>query len=477
MKTYDKQFIGGVWREGRGEHILEDRDPYTGEVLCRYRSAGLQDLDDAYAAARAAQKEWYAMAPARRVEALERLWHVMDASRALLDECLLREAGCTAPKRAYEVGESVNLCRYYMSFPYLLDGKIQPSDNPGQMNYVFRQPRGVVTVIAPWNVPFILALRSVLPAVAAGNAVVLKPASDTPATAFILGELFQEAGMPAGLLNVVAGAGSEIGDALVLHPESDMVSFTGSTEVGKRIGSLAGGRICDVSLELGGNNSMLLLPDADLAQAAEKAVFGAFFHQGQICMGLNRILTLPENHEEFCRIFAEKVRALKAGDPSDPEVFVGPLINNAQVKRFEKLLAATLEAGAKVLVEGGTEGNVVRPWVLTEVDMTMPAANSEMFGPAVSILRAKDVEEQIALANATEYGLSNSVFGRDVYRAMQVARRLHSGMVHINDQSIGDEAHVMFGGEKQSGVGRFNGDWVLRKFTTEQWLAVSSELG
>ena len=478
MKTYDRQFIGGVWREGRGERMLEDRDPYSGEVLCRYRSAGLADLDDAFAAARKAQKEWYALAPARRVEALEKLWHVMDSRRDLLDECLLREAGCTAPKRAYEVGESVNLARYYMSFPYLLDGKIQESDNPGQTNFIFRQPRGVITVIAPWNVPFILALRSVLPAIAAGNAVVLKPASDTPATALILGELFEEAGLPAGLLNVVAGAGSEIGDALVLHPGGDMVSFTGSTEVGKRIGSLAGGRVCDVSLELGGNNSMLLLPDADLEKAAEKAVFGAFFHQGQICMGLNRILTLPENHEEFCRIFAEKVRALKAGNPADPEVFVGPLINAGQVKRFEKLLAATLEAGAHALVEGSTEGNVVRPWVLTEVTMDMPAACSEMFGPVVSILRAKDVEEQIALANATEYGLSNSVFGRDVYRAMQVARRLRSGMVHINDQSIGDEAHVMFGGEKQSGIGRFNGDWVLRKFTTEQWLAVtSSELG
>ncbi len=478
MKTYDRQFIGGVWREGRGERMLEDRDPYSGEVLCRYRSAGLADLDDAFAAARKAQKEWYALAPARRVEALERLWHVMDSRRDLLDECLLREAGCTAPKRAYEVGESVNLARYYMSFPYLLDGKIQESDNPGQTNFIFRQPRGVITVIAPWNVPFILALRSVLPAIAAGNAVVLKPASDTPATALILGEIFEEAGLPAGLLNVVAGAGSEIGDALVLHPGGDMVSFTGSTEVGKRIGSLAGGRVCDVSLELGGNNSMLLLPDADLEKAAEKAVFGAFFHQGQICMGLNRILTLPENHEEFCRIFAEKVRALKAGNPADPEVFVGPLINAGQVKRFEKLLAATLEAGAHALVEGSAEGNVVRPWVLTEVTMDMPAACSEMFGPVVSILRAKDVEEQIALANATEYGLSNSVFGRDVYRAMQAARRLRSGMVHINDQSIGDEAHVMFGGEKQSGIGRFNGDWVLRKFTTEQWIAVtSSELG
>ena len=475
MRNYDKQFIGGVWREGRGDRMLEDRDPYTGDLLCRYRSAGPADVDDAYAAARRAQKEWFAMAPARRVEALERLWKVMDANRSVLDECLLREAGCTAAKRAYEVGESVNLVRYYMSFPYLLDGKIQESDNPGQTNYIFRQPRGVITVIAPWNVPFILALRSVLPAVAAGNAVVLKPASDTPATAFILGEFFEQAGMPAGLLNAVAGAGSEIGDALVLHPESDMVSFTGSTEVGRHIGSLSGGRICDVSLELGGNNSMLLLPDADLEKAAEKAVFGAFFHQGQICMGLNRILTLTENHEEFCAVFAEKVRALKAGDPADPEVFVGPMINAGQVKRFEQLLSATLEAGAKALVEGGTEGNVVRPWVLTDVTMSMPAACSEMFGPVVSIIRAQDVEEQIALANATEYGLSNSVFGRDVYRAMQVARRLRSGMVHINDQSIGDEAHVMFGGEKQSGVGRFNGDWVLRKFTTEQWLAVSAE--
>ena len=473
MKTYDRQFIGGVWREGRGERMLEDRDPYSGEVLCRYRSAGLADLDDAFAAARKAQKEWYALAPARRVEALERLWHVMDSRRDLLDECLLREAGCTAPKRAYEVGESVNLARYYMSFPYLLDGKIQESDNPGQTNFIFRQPRGVITVIAPWNVPFILALRSVLPAVACSNAVVLKPASDTPASAFIIAEAFEKAGFPAGLLNVVAGSGSEIGDYLVEHPLSDMVSFTGSTEVGQRIGQKAGARVKEVSLELGGNNSMLLLPDADLERAAEKAVFGAYFHQGQVCMALNRIIAVGDTYDRFAPLLAEKVRALKAGDPADPETFVGPLINAGQVKHFNDLLEATVKAGAKVLAEGKTEGNLVHPWLLGEVTNDMPAARSEMFGPVVSLLRARDEEEAVQIANDTPYGLSNSVFGRDVYHAMKIAQRLESGMVHVNDQSIGDEAHVIFGGEKESGVGRFNGKWVLEKFTTEQWLAVN----
>ena len=473
MKAYDKQYIDGQWRVGRGQRILENRDPYSGELLYTYRSASREDVDDAYAAARRAQPLWYALPPSQRVDAMERLYHAMQDYAPIMDECLLRENGATAPKRAYEVGDSAKFVRYFMAFPQMMEGKIQASDTPGQCHFVYRKPKGVITVIAPWNVPFILALRSVLPAIASGNAVVLKPSSDTPASAFVIAEIFEKAGMPAGLLNVVAGSGSEIGDYIVEHPMSDMISFTGSTEVGQRIGEKAGKLIRDVSLELGGNNSMLVLADADLERAAERAVFGAFFNQGQVCMSLNRIIVLKENYDAFCGIFAEKVRTLKAGDPADPDTFVGPLINAGQVQHFNMLLEQTLRAGARVLVEGRTEGNVIHPWVLCDVTNDMPAAQNEMFGPIVSILRAEDEAEAVAIANDTIYGLSNSVFGKDVYHAMLVAQRLESGMVHVNDQSIGDEAHVMFGAEKRSGVGRFNGAWVLNKFTTEQWLAVN----
>lgn len=473
MKAYDKQYIGGEWREGRGSRIMEDRNPYTGELLYTYRSAGKEDVDDAYAAAAAAQLAWETVPIPDKVAAFERLLAVMRESAPIMDECLLKETGAAAPKRAYEVSDSPNFVRYFMSFPYMVDGKIQNSCTPGQENYVFRKPKGVITVIAPWNVPFILALRSVLPAVATGNTVVLKPASDTPATAFIIAEMFEKAGFPAGVLNVVAGSGSEIGDYIVEHPLSAMVSFTGSTEVGQRIGGKAGARIKDVSLELGGDNSMIVLADADLEKAADKAVFGAYFHQGQICMGLNRIIVLKENYETFCGMMAERVSRLKAGDPADPEVFIGPIINASQVKHCVDLIDATLAAGAKALVRGETNGNVVSPWLLADVTNDMPAAQNEMFGPVCSLIRAENEDEAVAIANDTTFGLSNSVFGRDVYHAMKVARRMQSGMVHINDQSIGDEPHVMFGAEKQSGVGRFNGMWVLNKFTTEQWLAVN----
>ena len=474
MKIYDKQYINGQWREGRGERILENRNPYSGELLYTYRSAGREDVDDAYIAAKAAQKKWFALTPCERVEAMERLLAVMREFAPIVDDCLLNESGSTAPKRAYESGVISQFCRYFMNFPYMMDGTIQNSDTLGQVHYVNRKPKGVVTVIAPWNVPFVLALRSVLPAIATGNACVLKPASDTPASAFVIAEMFEKAGMPAGLLNVVAGAGSEIGDYIVEHPMSDLVSFTGSTAVGRRIGAKAGAQIKDVSLELGGNNTMIVLPDADLEHAAEKAVFGAYFHQGQICMGLNRIVIVEENYEKFCEIFAAKVRQLKAGNPADPEVFVGPIINSAQVEHFNEYLEKTLALGkVRVLVEGCTEGNVIHPWLLADVTNDMPTAQEEMFGPICNLIKARSIDEAAEIANDTSYGLSNSVFGTDVYKAMKVASRLESGMVHINDQSIGDEPHVIFGGEKYSGLGRFNGQWVLKKFTTEQWLAVN----
>ncbi len=472
MKAYDKQYINGQWREGTGERILENRDPYSGALLYSYRSASRADVDEAYAAAAAAQSLWEKTLPGEKVDLFERLLQVTRECAPVIDECLLREQGAILPKRMYEVGDSAKFVRYFMSFPYMLEGKIQPSDVPGQDNFVFRKPKGIITVIAPWNVPFILALRSVLPAIATGNGVVLKAASDTPASGFVIAEMFEKAGFPKGLLNVVAGSGSEIGDYIVEHPLSAMVSFTGSTEVGQRIGAKAGAEIKDVSLELGGNNTMILLPDADLERAAELAIKGAYFNQGQVCMGLNRIVAVGDSYDKFCNIFAEKVRALKAGNPADPEVFIGPIINASQVRHCDELIGATIKAGARVLVQGRTEGNVIHPWLLADVTNDMPAAQNEMFGPVCSIMRAKDEDEAVAIANDTIYGLSNSVFGADRYNAMKVAQRLESGMVHVNDQSIGDEPHVMFGAEKKSGVGRFNGEWVLNKFTTEQWICV-----
>ncbi len=473
MKKYDKQFIAGRWREGRGEGFLDNINPYTGEALYSYRPASREDVDDAYAAAKAAQKLWADYSPSAKVAVLEKLLAVMREYRPVMDECLMLEAGCAKPKRDYEAGTSPDFVSYCMAFPKMMQGCIQTSDMPGQTNFVFRKPKGVVTVIAPWNVPFILALRSVIPAVAAGNAVVLKPSTETPASAFIIGEMFEKAGFPKGLLNVVAGRGGVIGDYIVAHPDSDIVSFTGSTEVGRRIGRIAGENIRDMSLELGGNNSMLVLPDADIDAAVEAAIFGAYFHQGQICMSLNRIFVVgDDNHGLFCEKMAAAVRNLRVGDPADPEVFIGPIINTQQVEHISSLVSATLEAGATALVEGRVEGNLVYPWLLGNVENSMPAAREEVFGPVCSIIKAADEDEAIAMANDTVYGLSNSIFTRDRYRGMLLAQRLESGMVHINDQSIGDEPHVMFGAEKQSGVGRFNGTWVLNKFTTEQWIPV-----
>ena len=285
-------------------------------------------------------------------------------------------------------------------------------------------------------------------------------------------EMFEKAGFPAGLVNVVAGRGSVIGDYIVEHPEADLISFTGSTEVGKRIGSVAGNMIKDVSLELGGNNSMIVLEDADVQAAANAAVFGSFFNQGQVCMALNRIIIVKERYDEFAEAFVNATKAVKVGDPSDPDSFIGPIINKAQVDSVNGFVQGTIDAGATVLLEGRTEGNLIYPWIFGDVTNDMPAAKNEVFGPVCCLIRAEDENDAIAIANDTMYGLSNSVFTRDRYHGMQVARHMESGMVHVNDQSIGDEPHVMFGGEKFSGVGRFNGTWVFNKFTTEQWISV-----
>lgn len=473
MKKYTKQFIGGEWREGGGQK-LPNYNPLTGELLYTYSAATKEDVDDAYAAAAKAQKEWAQTPPAHKKEMMVKLGAAITEMKDELISVMIEEGGSTQPKYMFEYTDSLNVVQDALHYPYMMDGKIMPSNVPGKENYIWRSPKGVICVIAPYNFPILLALRSVIPAVATGNAVVLKPASDTPASAMAIGEFFDKAGFPKGLVNVVAGRGSDIGDYIVQHPVPELVSFTGSTEVGQHIGALASAKLKDISLELGGNNTMIILDDADVVQAAKAAIFGAYCHQGQVCMCTNRVIATPKVYDAFAETFVAMSQATKVGNPAEEDTFIGPIVNQAQVESIEKIVADTIAAGATVALKGKTEGLLIHPWVFTDVTNDMPAAKLEVFGPVCAIIRAKDEADAIRICNDTEYGLSNSVFTKDLYHGMQVARQMESGMVHVNDQPINHEPHVMFGGEKYSGVGRFNGPWVVEKFTTEKWISVQT---
>ncbi|MBF2934476.1 aldehyde dehydrogenase family protein [Pseudomonas aeruginosa] len=353
--------------------------------------------------------------------------------------------------------------------------RIVESDVPGKESRVYRSAIGVVGVISPWNFPLHLTQRSIAPALALGNAVVVKPASDTPVCGgLLLARIFEEAGLPAGLFSVVVGPGSEIGDAFVEHPVPGLVTFTGSTPVGRNIGRIASGgaHLKHVALELGGNSPFVVLGDADLEQAVNAAVFGKFLHQGQICMAINRIIVEDSLYDAFAARFVERVKGLRVGDPQRADTAVGPIVNARQLEGLLEKIRLARQEGAKPLYEGGVDGQLLAPHVFGEVRATMEIARDEIFGPLVGLLRARDEAHALELANASEYGLSSAVFSRDLERAVRFARQLRAGMTHVNDIPVNDEANAPFGGEKNSGLGRFNGDWAIEEFTTDHWISV-----
>jgi aldehyde dehydrogenase (NAD+) len=351
-----------------------------------------------------------------------------------------------------------------------------PAEIPGKESYVYRRPAGVVAVISPWNFPLQLSNRSVAPALAVGNAVVLKPASDTPVCGgLLLARVLEEAGLPEGLLSVVVGSGDEIGDTIVEHPTAAVVSFTGSTPVGRGIAQKA--PLKRLALELGGNGPLIVLADADLGQAVDAAVFGSLFHQGQVCMIANRVIVERSVREEFVERLLERVRGLRAGDPSDPDTDLGPIINSSQLESIQDKLARAREEGAEQLLGGapsGPTGQLLPPHVLRS-DNHSAVAREEVFGPVVTVIDAADAEHALAIANDTEYGLSSAIFGRDVERAVRLAKRVEAGMTHVNDAPVNDEANTAFGGVKSSGIGRFGGHWAVDEFTTDHWISVQHE--
>ncbi|WP_165998810.1 aldehyde dehydrogenase family protein [Bacillus sp. Cs-700] len=474
--TYTKQYINGEWVTGSSDKTVTNFNPFSGEEIFTLNSASEEDLDKAYKTAKEAQKSWAQTTPGKRQQILDKVAALMTERKEEIVDWLVKESGSTKIKANVEWAAATRVVKESASFPYRMKGQIAPSDTPGKENRIYKSAKGVIGVIGPWNFPLHLSMRSVAPAIATGNTVVLKPASETPVTAgFLIAELFEEAGLPKGVLNVVAGRGSEIGDAFVTHPIPKLISFTGSTEVGQHIGELAGKNIKETALELGGNNVFIVLDDADIDQAAESAAFGKFLHQGQICMAINRIIVHESIHDKFVEAFKEKVASLQVGDPSDAKTAVGPLINKDAVERIQESLNTSLEQGAEKILGGEVEGNVMHPVILTNVTNDMPIAKDEIFGAVAPIIKFSTVDEAIEIANGSPYGLSGSVHSCDLNRGVQVAHQIETGMVHINDQPVNDEAHMAFGGEKESGLGRFGGEWALDKFTTVKWISVQQE--
>ncbi|WP_284336092.1 aldehyde dehydrogenase family protein [Comamonas sp. NoAH] len=474
----NRLYLNGQWVEGQSALLNTDTNPFNGEMLVQIQQATPAQLHAAYEAAHRAQKAWAQCAHQERSSLLLRVAQVLDTRAEEIIGWIIRESGSTRLKAHIELISAKGMVLEAASYPSRMHGDILAPLFPGQSSRVYREPLGVIGVISPWNFPFHLSMRSVAPALATGNTVVLKPASDTPVSGgTLLAAIFEEAGAPAGTINVVVGAGSEIGDAFVEHPIPRLISFTGSTPVGKGIGAKATGGhyLKRVALELGGNAPIVVLDDADIEDAAAGAVAGRFLHQGQICMSTNRAIVDARVYEQFVAAVERRVKTLKFGDPDLIENVIGPIINDKQLADVQAKIARALQDGARLVVGGEAQSNVLPPHVLADVDPAWSIAKDETFGPVLPIICARGEAHALELANATEFGLSSCVYTRDLERGVRFARGIEAGMTHVNNMSVGDQPNAPFGGEKNSGLGRFNGHWILEEFTRTHWITVQEQ--
>jgi len=402
---------------------------------------------------------------------LRRAAAALESERDTVVGWLIREGGGTAGKGHFEVSLAVDELLAAAALVTAPIGELLPTEDFRRQSQARRVPVGVVGVIAPWNFPLILALRSVAPALALGNAVLLKP---DPKTAVVGGaliaSLFEQAGLPPDVLHVLPG-GADVGEAVVTSPGTDMISFTGSTRAGHRVGELAGARLKPVALELGGNNAFIVLDDADIDAAANNGAWGAFVHQGQICMAVGRHLVHEDLADEYLAKITELAAGQRLGDPEDPAVTLGPLISTRQAERVELIVGSSIAAGARQLLGGSRSGCFYPATVLAGVRPGMAAFDEEIFGPVIAVTTFGSDAEAAQLANATGYGLVAAVHTRSVARGLRLASRLRTGMVHVNDQTVDDQAHIPMGGRGRSGNGsRFGGHWSIDEFTQWQWL-------
>ena len=468
-----QQYIDGEWRPGTGSWDIINFNPYDGEKLVSITIATVDEVDEAYQAAARAQKQWAKTNPYTRRAVFEKALRLIEEREQEITELIIAELGGTRLKAGFELHLAKEFLRESMQWALRPEGKILPSPVDGKENRLYRVPVGVVGVISPFNFPFLLSLKSVAPALALGNAVVLKPHQNTPITGgSLVAKLFEDAGLPGGLLNVVITDIAEIGDAFIEHPIPKVISFTGSDKIGRHVATVCASHFKRSVLELGGNSAIVVLDDADLDYAVDAAVFSRYVHQGQVCMAANRVLVDRSIADEFTEKFVAKVRTLKVGDPSDPHTVIGPLINSSQAEAVSAAVEQAIAAGATALVHGTTTDNLVEPSVLTGVPADSPLLHQEVFGPVAFVIPFDDEEEAIRIANDTPYGLSGAVHTADIERGVNFAKQIDSGMFHVNDGTVHDEPIVPFGGEKSSGLGRLNGEGTVECFTTQKWISV-----
>ncbi len=473
--AWHSRVYSGGWVTSHGGDTA-DVEPATSAVLGRVGTADAHDVARAATIAAATQQDWAATNFEERAAVLRRAGDLIHAHAAEIQRWMIRETGAIGGLAEFAVGVAAQECYEAAALASRPLGEILPSNQP-RLSLLRRVPVGVVGVISPFNVPLILSTRSVAPALALGNAVVLKPDLRTPmAGGFIQAMIFEEAGLPAGLLHVLPG-GADAGTALIEDPRIHVVSFTGSTATGRIVAAAAARHLKRVHLELGGNSALVILEDVDLERAVSAGAWGSFLHQGQICMTAGRHIVHESVADAYVAALAQHADRLPVGDPASGQVALGPLIDSGQRDKVHSLVTSSVDAGATLVAGGRYDGLFYRPTVLDKVDGAIPAYAQEVFGPVAPVIRFSTVDEAVQLASDSGYGLSLSILTRDVMKGLALADRIPSGIVHINDQTVNDEAVAPFGGVLDSGTGaRFGGAANLDAFTDQRWITVRGDI-
>lgn len=477
IKDLNKSFINGKWVEGLSTRRYDILNPYDNTVISNVSLATAKQLEDTFEIAKQAQKDWAKTSADTRRQIMIKVGEYLTANREEIIEMIARETGGSLIKATVEFQLTMEIVEASVNMVDEINQMHEvPSAIDGKVNHIHRLPLGVISSISPFNFPMNLSMRTIAPAIALGNAIVHKPDVQVAfAGGIFIAAAFEYAGLPKGIFNMILTDLEEIGDGMLTNPIPRLISFTGSTPVGKHIGAIAGQNLKRVALELGGNNPFIVLSDADVDRAVDAAIFGKYIHQGQICMAINRLIVHKDLYEEFTTKFVERAKALPYGDQLDPKTVIGPLVNERQLEKVQQVIADAKAAGVNLALEGERIGNVLTPTIFRDVKNSDAIAQTELFSPVVSIIAAETDEDAIEIANDTIYGLSSAIFSTDMEKAERLGLQIDSGMTHINDQTVNDGTNVPFGGNKMSGLGRFGNPWIVEEFTVTKWISLQTK--